>query len=114
MTGERLSAAWLFPLKKSIQTELSTTINAAPQPSLLEVNIERNFAKECAHAGLLPCADQQLQSSLDRCSLGWQAAQLYSLGNQTVIDLDKADVVDDLRVKNSLTVVQVLRLLCVD
>src|ERR1700674_3344670 len=77
-----------FPLKKPIQTELSTTIKAAPQASLLQVNIERNFAKKCAHAGLLPCADQQLQPSLDRRALGWQAAQLDSLGNQTVIDVD--------------------------
>src|SRR5882757_180540 len=77
-----------FPLKKPIQTELSTTINAAPPASLLQVNIERNFAKECADTRLLPCADQQLQPRLDRRPLGCQAAQLDGLSDQTIIDLD--------------------------
>ncbi len=45
------------PRKKSIQTELSTTIKATPLTSLLQVDIERNFTKECAHSGLLPSPD---------------------------------------------------------
>ncbi len=80
---ERSLLVWgvTSPLKKSIQTELSTTINAASLTRLSEVSIERDLAKKFAHARLLSSLDQELEPRLDRCAFRGQTAQFDGLRN---------------------------------